>query len=159
MAIFYVAVRGTGKGTIRSSLTGEDATSIKYDLSREDQWNLSKGLAHLCALLLAAGAVEVYPSIYGLSSINNDIDAIRWLDQLLPKSCLSLTTIHAFSSCPMGERIDRCAADSFGKVYHYENLYINDGSMVPDSPASTRKALLWVLPEGTRCILWRSTHK
>ena len=141
MAIFYVAVRGTGKGTIRSSLTGEDTTSIKYDLSREDQLNLSKGLAHLCALLLAAGAVEVYPSVYGLNSINNEIDAIRWLDELLPKSSLNLTTIHAFSSCPMGERIDRCAANSFGKVYHYENLYINDGSMIPDSPG--------VNPQGT----------
>ena len=86
MAIFYVAVRGTGKGTIRSSLTGEDATSIKYDFSREDLLNLSKGLAHLCALLLAAGAVEVYPGVYGLNSINNEIDAIRWLDELLPKS-------------------------------------------------------------------------
>ena len=141
MAVFYVAVRGTGKGTIRSSLTGEDTTSIKYDLSREDQLNLSKGLAHLCALLLAAGAVEVYPSVYGLNSINNEIDAIRWLDELLPKSSLNLTTIHAFSSCPMGERIDRCAANSFGKVYHYENLYINDGSMIPDSPG--------VNPQGT----------
>jgi choline dehydrogenase-like flavoprotein len=141
MAIFYVAVRGTGKGTIRSSLTGEDATSIKYTLSREDLLNLSKGLAHLSALLLAAGAVEVYPSVYGLLPINNEIEAIRWLDELLPKSSLSLTTIHAFSSCPIGERIDRCAADSFGKVFHYENLYINDGSMIPDSPG--------VNPQGT----------
>ena len=141
MAIFYVAVRGIGKGTIRSSRTGEDATSIRYELAREDLRNLSKGLAYLSTLLLAAGAVAVYPSVYGLGPLNNEIEAIRWLDELLPKSALSLTTIHAFSSCPMGERIDRCAADSFGKVYHYENLYINDGSMIPDSPG--------VNPQGT----------
>jgi len=141
MAIYYVAVRGTGKGVIRSSLTGEDATSIKYDLSREDLWNLSKGLAHLSALLLAGGAVEVYPSVHGLNRITNEIEAIRWLDELLPKTSLNLTTIHAFSSCPMGERLDRCAANSFGKIYHYENLYINDGSMIPDSPG--------VNPQGT----------
>lgn len=134
MAIFYIAVRGTGQGTIRSSLTGEVATSIRYNLSREDLWNLSKGLAHLAALLLAGGAVEVYPAVYGLPPIDNEIDAIRWLDQVVPKSGLSLTTIHAFSSCPMGERMDRCAANSFGKIYHFENLYINDGSMIPDSP-------------------------
>ena len=140
-AIFYVAVRGTGKGTIRSSMTGEDTTSIRYQLSREDLWNLSKGLSHLSVLLLAAGAVEVYPSVYGLTSINNEIEAIRWLDQTLPMSSLNLTTIHAFSSCPMGERMDRCAADSFGKLYHFENLYINDGSMIPDSPG--------VNPQGT----------
>ena len=141
MAIFYIAVRGTGKGTIRSSLTGEDATAITYNLSREDLLNLSQGLARLASLLLAAGAAEVYPAVYGIPLINNEIDAIRWLDQLLPKAGLSLTTIHAFSSCPIGERIDRCAADSFGKVYHFENLHINDGSMIPDSPG--------VNPQGT----------
>jgi choline dehydrogenase-like flavoprotein len=141
MGMFYIAVRGTGKGTIRSSMTGEDTTSIRYNLSREDLWNLSKGLAHLSALLLAAGAVEVYPSVHGLKAIGSEIEAIRWLDQSLPMSSLSLTTIHAFSSCPMGERMDRCAADSFGKIYHFENLYINDGSMIPDSPG--------VNPQGT----------
>jgi len=45
-----------------------------------------------------------------------------------------LTTVHAFSSCPVGERTDRCAADSFGKVRRYENLYVNDASILPDSP-------------------------
>lgn len=141
MAIFYVGVRGTGRGTIQSSLTGEDVTSITYNLSREDLWNLSKGLAHLSALLLAGGAVAIYPNIYGIACIDNEIDAIRWLDQLLPQSGLNLTTVHAFSSCPMGERRDRCAANSFGKVFHFENLYINDGSMIPDSPG--------VNPQGT----------
>ena len=141
MAIFYIAVRGTGKGTIRSSRSDEEATSIKYELSRQDLWNLSKGLARLSALLLAAGAREIYPSVYGLPPISNEIEAIQWLDQLLPVGSLSLTTIHAFSSCPIGGRIDRCAADSFGKIYNYENLYINDGSMIPDSPG--------VNPQGT----------
>jgi choline dehydrogenase-like flavoprotein len=122
-------------------MTGEDTTSIRYNLSREDLWNLSKGLAHLSTLLLAGGAVELYPSVHGLKAIDNEIEAIRWLDQSLPMSSLSLTTIHAFSSCPMGERMDRCAADSFGKIYHFENLYINDGSMIPDSPG--------VNPQGT----------
>lgn len=141
MAIFYVAVRGTGQGTIRSSITGDDTTLIRYELSQQDLWNLSKGLAHLCALLLAAGAVEVYPNVHGLYSINNEIAAIRWLDQSLPMSSLNLTTIHAFCSCPMGERVNRCAANSFGKLYHFENLYINDASMIPDSPG--------VNPQGT----------
>ena len=141
MALFYVAVRGTGKGTIRSSLTGEDTTSIRYDLSAEDLRHLSKGLARLSALLLAGGAKTVYPAVFGIEPIDNEISAIRWLDQLLPKAGISLTTIHAFSSCPIGERIDRCAADSFGKVYHFVNLYINDGSMIPDSPG--------VNPQGT----------
>ena len=42
--------------------------------------------------------------------------------------------MHAFSSCPIGENPNRTAADSFGKVRGYENLYLNDASMLPDSP-------------------------
>jgi choline dehydrogenase-like flavoprotein len=42
--------------------------------------------------------------------------------------------VHAFSSCPAGQRRDRCAVDSFGKVPEVEGLYVNDASMLPDSP-------------------------
>jgi choline dehydrogenase-like flavoprotein len=61
-------------------------------------------------------------------------EAVRWLDDVLPSGALSLSTVHAFSTCPMGEREDRCAASSFGKLHGFENLYINDASMLPDSP-------------------------
>jgi choline dehydrogenase-like flavoprotein len=66
--------------------------------------------------------------------LRTKIESIRWLDERLPRKGLSLTTVHAFSSCPIGERRERCAADSYGKVFDYENLYLNDASMLPDSP-------------------------
>jgi choline dehydrogenase-like flavoprotein len=50
-------------------------------------------------------------------------------------------TVHAFSSCPIGERRDRCAADSYGRVHGLANLFLNDASMLPDSPG--------VNPQGT----------
>ena len=34
----------------------------------------------------------------------------------------------------MGERFDRCAVNSFGQVFGYSNLYVNDASMLPSSP-------------------------
>jgi choline dehydrogenase-like flavoprotein len=66
--------------------------------------------------------------------IRREIEAVHWLDEMLPRSGLSLTTVHAFSACPIGERMDRCAADSFGKLHHFDNVYVNDASMLPDSP-------------------------
>ncbi len=134
MALFYVAVRGTARGRVRPSLFDEDTAEIRYDLSHEDRLNLSKGAARLATLLLAAGAEEVYPGVFGTASIRSEVEAVRWLDQDLPKSDIALTTVHAFSTCPIGERADRCGADSFGKVNGYENLYVNDASMLPDSP-------------------------
>jgi choline dehydrogenase-like flavoprotein len=134
MAMYYVAVRGTGLGSVRPSLLDDGRMTVRYELSDEDVRNLSKGLARLATLLLAAGAEAVYPAVRGIPSIHSEIEAIRWLDEVVSRAALSLTTVHAFSSCPIGERADRCAADSFGKVHRYENLYVNDASMLPDSP-------------------------
>lgn len=134
LAAYYVAVRGRGRGNVRASVLGEDVTIARYELAEEDIINLSKGLARLSMLLLAAGAVEVYPAVRGISAITTEKDAIRWLDDRLPGDSMSLTTVHAFSSCPIGERRDRCAADSYGRLFGWDNLYINDASMLPDSP-------------------------
>ncbi|MBX3210780.1 MAG: GMC family oxidoreductase [Labilithrix sp.] len=134
MAGYYVAVRGRGRGQVRSSQLGDGETMLRYELAEEDVVNLSNGLARLATLLLAAGAEEVYPTVQGMAPITSEKQAIRWLDERLPRSALSLTTVHAFSACPIGERTDRCAADSYGKVPRWDNLYINDASMLPDSP-------------------------
>ncbi len=134
MAIFYVAVRGTGRGSVSAGILGENATNIRYELSDEDHRNLCNGMARLSTLLLQAGADEVYPCVHGLPAIRSEIESIRWLDERVPKRALSLTTVHAFSTCPIGERLGRTAADSFGKIHRHENLYVNDASMLPDSP-------------------------
>jgi choline dehydrogenase-like flavoprotein len=134
MASYYVAVRGSGRGWVRPSALGDGVTRIHYDVSARDVSNLSQGLARLSALLLAAGAEEIFPAVHGIPSIRREADAIRWLDESLPRAALSLTTVHAFSSCPIGERSDRCAADSFGKLRRHPNVFVSDASILPDSP-------------------------
>ena len=134
MAGFYVACRGRGRGQVRPAVLGDDGTVLRYELADEDVVNLSNGLARLATLLLAGGATEVFPTVQGMRSITTEKEAIRWLDDRLEPSSLSLTTVHAFSSCPIGERSDKCAASSYGKVARFSNLYVNDASMLPDSP-------------------------
>ena len=134
MATYYVAVKGVGRGSVRASLLDPGSAVIRYGITHDDLRNISSGLARLSTLLLAAGAKALYPSIQGMPEITQEVEAVRWLDELLPRRSLSLTTVHAFSSCPMGERIERCAANSFGKVHRFDNLYVNDASLLPDSP-------------------------
>ncbi|HTM57909.1 MAG TPA: GMC family oxidoreductase [Candidatus Udaeobacter sp.] len=141
IAQYYVGVRGSGRGAVRPSVLSPDNTIIRYEISEIDIYNLGVGLARLSALLLAGGATAVYPSVHGLPEITSEVSAARWMDERLPRAALSLVTVHAFSSCPSGERRDRCAADSFGRVYDFENLYLNDASILPDSPG--------VNPQGT----------
>lgn len=134
LALYYVGVRGTGHGWVRPTVLGADATLIHYELSEIDRRNLSMGLARLAEALLASGARAVYPSVWGLPPIRTELDAVRWLDERLPRAALGLVTVHAFSSCPMGQERARSAADSYGRVWDYDNLYVNDASMLPDSP-------------------------
>lgn len=159
MAAYYVAVKGTGQGWVRPSVLGDGATVMGYELSADDVGNLSRGLARLSMLLFAAGAEQVLPAVQGIASMRTELDAVRFLDEKLVPSRLSLTTVHAFSSCPIGERIDRCAANSFGKVHRTDNLYINDASMLPDSPgvnpqgsimALARRNVLHFLDDGKK---------
>lgn len=147
MASFYVGVRGTGRGVVRPTWFGEGGSSIRYALSNDDVRHLSQGLARLSTLLLRAGAREVLPGVRGLPTIRHEGEAIRWLDEELPPASMSLTTVHAFSAAPIGEREDGSAADSFGRVFGWENLYVNDASMLPDSPG--------VNPQGTIMALAR----
>jgi choline dehydrogenase-like flavoprotein len=144
-AQYYVGVRGSGRGSVRPTMFGPDRTLIRYELSDIDLYNLSVGLARLSTLLLAGGAEAVHPSVHGVGAIRSEVDAIRWLDQRLARSSLGLVTVHAFSSCPMGERRDRCAADSYGRVYGYRNLRINDASMLPDSPGVNPQATVMAM--------------
>jgi choline dehydrogenase-like flavoprotein len=141
MAAYYVAVPGVGRGRVRPSVFDDAMTLRHYELAAEDVLNLSQGLACLAELLLAAGAEEVLPGVHGLAPIRSRAAAARWSTEPLPRRSLWLTTVHAFSSCPSGERRDRCAADSYGRIHGWDNLYINDASMLPDSPGAN--------PQGT----------
>jgi len=147
MALYYVGVKGAGKGWVHPNVLGEDSTEAHYELSPVDARNLGVGLARIGQLLLAAGAREVIPSAWGVGPMIRERDAVRWLDEPLPIDGLGLVTVHAFSSCPIGERRDRCVADSYGKVFAVDNLRISDASMLPDSPG--------VNPQGTVMALAR----
>ena len=44
------------------------------------------------------------------------------------------------STVPMGERTERCAADSFGRVHGVRNVHVNDASLLPDAPGVNPQA-------------------
>ena len=145
-AMFYVGAKGKGKGSVRVSSFGAEPT-LRYDLAKADVRNLSVGLFHMASVLLAGGAEAVYPSVFGAPAIRDSQAAKRWKHDILPQANLSLTTVHAFSSCPIGENSDLTAANAFGKIHDMDNLYINDASMLPTSPG--------VNPQGTVMALAR----
>jgi choline dehydrogenase-like flavoprotein len=131
MAIYYAMITGPAAGTIRV-LPGAADPLIRYPLSEGDLRDLAAGLRHLCRLLFAAGARELYPSVAGVPPLRSEAD-LDSLPATLPRARTSLMTIHLFSSCPCGEGRGS-AADSFGAVRGAPGLYINDASLLPSAP-------------------------
>lgn len=141
MALYYAGTRGMNRGKIRVLPGFADGVVVRYQLTEADRKNISIGLARLGEILFAAGAKAVYPSLRSQPVLRSADQCRGFLKGPIPIEAMSLSTVHAFSSCPMGENPDYCATDSFGKVNGFCNLYINDASIIPDSPG--------VNPQGT----------
>jgi choline dehydrogenase-like flavoprotein len=127
MGIYYVQ-SGGGLATVRK-LPGFRDPLVRISFSPADLELLARGLRHLAEALFAAGAVRIYPCVGGYPDLNS-IDDLARLPRSLVAADGSLTSVHIFSSCPMGEDRDRTATNSFGKVHCTDGLYINDASLL-----------------------------
>lgn len=127
MGIYYVQ-SGVGAASVRNLPSFADPL-VRVRFTRDDLRLLAEGLARLAQALFAAGAVRVHPCVGGYPTLHSPAD-IAGLPEVLAASDGSLTSVHVFSSCPMGEDERRCAADSFGRVHGAQGLYISDASLL-----------------------------
>src|SRR3989338_10403336 len=134
MAIFYVGIKSKARGITRNMPLINGSYMVRYSLLPEDGKNLAFGYAKLCELLFTAGARRLFPAITNSGIIENLSQVKRFLSEPLPLKNLNIVTIHSYSSCPMGERKGYSALDSYGKLKDFENIYVNDASMLPASP-------------------------
>jgi choline dehydrogenase-like flavoprotein len=145
MAAYYCMITGPHTGTVRP-VFGLSDPLIRYHLSAADLRDLASATRRLTRMLLAAGARTVYPSIVGARPITGE-DQLSTIPGALPPAGANLTSVHVFSSCPMGEDQEHCATNSMGKVHGTTNLFINDASLIPTAPG--------VNPQGTVMALAR----
>ncbi len=131
LGAYYACISPEGHGRVRA-LPGCDAPVVSYALTPRDVDRLADGLVSLCDVLFAAGATRIFPSVAG-SPIITDGESIQQSAARVRAGFAELTAVHAMASCPMGERIETSAVDSFGRVHGVDNLYISDGSILCSS--------------------------
>jgi len=127
MGIYY-AQSSSGPAKVRNLPIFRDPL-ITVDQSPSDLKNLAEGLKLMSEALFAAGAVAVHPCVPGYPTLRSPSDLTRLPETVAGKGG-TLTSVHVFSSCPMGEDMLRCAADSFGRVHGVDGLYIADASLL-----------------------------
>ena len=133
-ALYYAMVRGTGNGTVRSTPYLNEPI-VKYQLSDQNWNDIFDGLNYLTQSMFAVGAQQVIPSINSHKGWRSRSHAIKEIqNQKIRRSDCFLSTVHLFSSCPIGEnRRINCVGNSYGKLNNYENVYIADASIIPGS--------------------------
>ena len=67
-----------------------------------------------------------------------------WWDQVT-RARANLMTVHLTSTVRMGENRTRTGADSFGRVWGYRNLRVNDASLLPDAPGVNPQAAIMAI--------------
>ena len=130
--VYYAAIRSDSTGRVRTA-PGLRAPVVSYRLTDGDMSRLARGLVHLCDLLFAAGAVELFPSISGAAPLRSR-DELGSLWSAVTRGRANLMTVHLCSTMRMGEDRTRACADSYGRVWGTANLHVNDASLLPDAP-------------------------
>ncbi|MFD1961113.1 GMC oxidoreductase [Novosphingobium panipatense] len=127
MGLYYVQSSG-GSARVRN-VRGFVDPMVRVRFEEDDLALLAVNLARLATALFAAGARRIYPCIPGYPVLETRADIASLPDKLRPADG-SLTSVHVFSSCPMGEDERVCAVNSFGAMFGTEGLYINDASLL-----------------------------
>lgn len=126
MGLYYVQ-NGGGYGKVRN-LPGFRDPLVTVRHHAADLSALHDGLKHLAYALFAAGAIAVQPCLHGYLTLHSPDDIARLPETLAPAAA-NMSSVHIFASCPMGENRALCAADSWGRVFGAERLWISDASL------------------------------
>jgi choline dehydrogenase-like flavoprotein len=143
VTVYYAAIRSDGAGRV-TAVPGLRAPVVTYHLTDGDMSRLARGLVHLGELLLAAGAFELYPSVAQAMVVRRTDELGSWWDAAT-RSRTNLMTVHLTSTVRMGENRDRTGADSFGRVWGFANLRVNDASLLPDAPGVNPQAAIMAI--------------
>jgi choline dehydrogenase-like flavoprotein len=141
--VYYAAIRGDAGGRV-FAVPGLRAPIVSYRLTDADLSRLARGLIHLGEVLLAAGATELYPSVIGGRVVRRVDELASWWD-VVTRSSANLMTVHLTSTVRMGEDRTRTAADSYGSVWGFRNLRVNDASLLPDAPGVNPQAAIMTI--------------
>ena len=142
VAVYYAAIRGGSGRIVR--VPGLTSPLVFYTMSESDMSRLARGVIHLGASLLAAGATELYPGIVGGPIVRSRDELARWWDTVT-RSRANVMTVHLTSTVRIGENPQLAAADSYGRIRGMENLRVNDASLLPEAPGVNPQAAIMML--------------
>ncbi len=143
-ASYYTMVRPQGSGSVRA-LPGFADPLVRFALTDDDWRGIAFGLARLAEAMFAAGARIVVPGITGHPGWRSAAEAKAEEGRVLPRNRTNLMSIHLFGSCAMGGDETGLPVDPQGKLKSADNVWIADGSVLPEAPGVNPQATIMAL--------------
>ena len=130
LAVWAVVIRAEAEGSVRPGWGGRD--KVKLSLTTADIRRARKGTAMLARMMFEAGAREVWPGIYGLSSVIRSIDEVKLIEEAsLDSRMWSFITTHLFGAARMGVDPKTSVVGPDFQTHEAKGLYVVDSSVFP----------------------------
>ncbi len=125
----HALIAGNANGRLQA--TAEGVPRIFYFIDDEEASLLYKGMMHMCEILLASGAYEVYPVTAHQNALRTKDEIKKFFSPPPPKSDLLLLCYHPLGTCRLGTRAKTSVVKPDFETWDIKNFYICDGSVFP----------------------------
>ncbi len=103
-----------------------------YNIEEDKIQIVRKALLKLSKILFSGGAIKIYLTTTDGTKILKIDDYKLKISNIMRLGSLKFSSVHILGGISAGEEKD-CLADSYGKIKNYNNLYVNDSSLISEN--------------------------
>lgn len=137
LGVFYAKVMARARGRVRNVPVFDEAF-VRYAVGPEDLELLGLAAERLGRVLFAAGAEDLVSPVPGDAPIRG-VDDLPRLRAGVQAGKVQLTAIHLHSTVPLSRG---GPVDPWGQLHAWENAWVNDASLLPDTPGINPQGLI-----------------
>lgn len=129
-AVWGAAIRAGARGKVRA---GPTRPIVTYSLTDDDVRKARRGVRVLGDVMLAAGALEVYPGVPGFDKVVRDAKTMARfeVEGSLVASDYTMSMTHLFGTARMGSDPEKSVVRPDFRHHAVEGLYVADSSVFP----------------------------
>lgn len=133
-AVWGAGLRAQAHGTVRPGLPGMGGRAlVRYALGVDDVGKARRATRVLCDLLLAAGALEVYPGVAGVPEVMTTSEQVARIEAEGPLDAraYAMSMTHLFSTARMGSDARTSVVGLDFQHHDVAGLFVADSSVFP----------------------------
>lgn len=136
-AMYIYQIKSNSFGRIKNFLNNP---YVSYSFDNKDLLEIKKAIERTSKLFFSTDVESILYPIENSGIIKNEKEALI-LSENFDKKKLHLISVHGMSSMKYSPNSD-CGTNHYGKLNNYENIFINDASIVPSNTGESPQATI-----------------